>query len=84
MSTDTREIIFQHPGVLQFRCRSCSLPITWGRYRTALKGGAQCHCVIDRHDCQGQMMSGACPSCGQVYAKRMCRAQMRPNEELER
>lgn len=71
-------------GALQFRCKKCDARVTWSRFRTAMKGGTNCDCLIERKDCQGRMIAARCPHCRQPYAKRMCWAQCVPDEQLER
>lgn len=76
----TESVLFTKPDTLQFRCKSCDWRVTWSRNRT----GGYSDCLIDRRDCQGRMMTGRCPHCGQIYGKRMSRAQCVPNEKLEK
>lgn len=77
----TESVVFHRDGTLQFLCKGngCDARLTWSRWRTA----GRCDCLVDRVNCQDRMMTGRCPHCGQIYAKRMNRAQMLPNDALE-
>jgi len=73
------DVVFMNPNVLQFRCKQCRASVTWSRWRT----GGYADCIVDRVNCQDAMMTGRCPHCRKLYARRMQKSLMVPNDELE-